>query len=266
MQGFFLGQLSIVIIFGVFIRFFIFGDVTSNDASTSNRRHRLTPNSSQHAPRKQSDVLRQQSSLTTSTILEKTYYNVKSHLPESVDWFNVLFAQTIAQFRNDAQHDNAILTSLNSIFNGVQKPDFLDEIKITELSLGEDFPIFSNCRVIPVEEDAGSSRGTGGGRLQARMDVDLADSITLGVETKLVLNYPKPFVAVLPVALTVSVVRFIGTVIASTGPDFSLSSPIAGVCVVRSIVSAGTVTHHSSILVLGRLSIGAGHSLAGRFP
>ena len=222
-----------MIIFGVFIRFFIFGDVTSIDASTSSRQHRLKPNNSQHASKKQSNVLRQRSSLTTTTILEKTYYNVKSHLPESVDWFNVLFAQTIAQFRNDAQHDNAILISLNSAFNGAQKPNFLDEIKITELSLGEDFPIFSNCRVIPVEEDAGSSQEKAGDRLQARMDVDLTDSITLGVETKMVLNYPRPFVAVLPVALTVSVVRFTGTVIISIGHDFCLSSPNCS-CLCRS--------------------------------
>lgn len=54
--------------------------------------------------------------------------------------------------------------------------------------------------------------GLPGGKLQARMDVDLSDVITLGIETKLLLNYPKPLVAVLPVALAVSIVRFSGTV------------------------------------------------------
>ncbi len=231
MQGFLLGQISIVLLLGAFIKFFIFGDAPSVEATASARRQRSfsgnssslawlsSTSSKQISPKKRSSpssshILRQPLPLATSTILEKTYYNVKSHLPESVDWFNVLFAQTIAQFRSDAQHDNAILTSLNAIFNGPQKPDFLDEIKITELSLGEDFPIFSNCRVIPVEEDGGGAPdgAGGGGRLQARMDVDLSDAITLGVETKLVLNYPRPVVAVLPVALTVSVVRFTGTV------------------------------------------------------
>ena len=51
------------------------------------------------------------------------------------------------------------------------------------------------------------------------MDVDLSDVVTLGVETKLVLNYPKPFVAVLPVALAVSVVRFSGTLSLSFSPS-----------------------------------------------
>jgi len=164
--------------------------------------------------------------LTTATILSKTYYNVNSHQPESLDWFNVLVAQTIAQFRSDAQHDDAILGSLTQAFNGPTRPDFLDEIKVTELSLGEDFPIFSNCRVIPVDEDGlsfgtgrGSEAGREGARLQARMDVDLSDFITLALETKLLLNYPKPLCAVLPVALAVSVVRFSGTLSISFIPS-----------------------------------------------
>lgn len=156
-----------------------------------------------------------------------------SHQPESLDWFNVLIAQTIAQFRSDAQHDDAILTSLTKALNGTSRPDFLDEIKITELSLGEDFPIFSNCRVIPVDEDGMSAaprgEGPGGvprehGRLQARMDVDLSDFITLALETKLLLNYPKPLVAVLPVALAVSVVRFSGTLSISFIPGSPLNA------------------------------------------
>ena len=141
----------------------------------------------------------------------------------------MLIAQTIAQFRADAQHDDAILGSLTKALNGGSRPEFLDEIKITELSLGEDFPIFSNCRVIPVDEDGLTfgAKGEGGGgreagRLQARMDVDLSDFITLAIETKLLLNYPKPLVAVLPVALAVSVVRFSGTLSISFIPGSPL--------------------------------------------
>ncbi|KAI9832526.1 MAG: ERMES complex subunit mmm1 [Sarea resinae] len=241
-QGFFLGQLSVVILIGAFIKFFIFGDPPSPDVTAAHRatarRQRtlahkrsllsLRDQSSQRAlRRKRSSVLRNPPPLTTATILAKTYYNVNSHQPESLDWFNVLVAQTIAQFRSDAHHDDAILKSLNDVLNGPQKPDFLDDIKVTEISLGEDFPIFSNCRVIPLDEDGlgggshgptSSGRGEGG-RLQARMDVDLSDFITLGLETKLLMNYPKPLVAVLPVALAVSVVRFSGTLSISFIPS-----------------------------------------------
>lgn len=232
-KGLLLGQLSIVILIGVFIKFFIFGepppmDINSSSRSTKNRsRNLLSVHSS--APRsntpqlkrKRSSVLRNLPNLTSRTILSKTYYNVDSHQPESLDWFNVLIAQTIAQFRADAQYDDAILISLSAALNGNSRPDFLDEINVTELCLGEEFPIFSNCRVIPVDEDGFTfdakheqnlkNRVKELSRLQARMDVDLSDFITLAVETKLLLNYPKPLIAALPAALAVSVVRFSGT-------------------------------------------------------
>lgn len=153
----------------------------------------------------------------------------------------MLVAQTIAQFRSDAQHDDAILNSLTKALNGTSRPDFVDEIKVTELTLGEDFPIFSNCRIIPVDEDGlslenrngngnGIPRGQAGAagarakllegsRLQARMDVDLSDMITLALETKLLLNYPRRLTAMLPVALAVSVVRFSGTLSISFIPS-----------------------------------------------
>lgn len=150
--------------------------------------------------------------------MSKTYYNVNSHQPESLDWFNVLIAQAIAQFRNDAHDDDAILTSLTGILNGAQKPEFVSDIKVTEISLGEEFPILSNCRVHPVDNDDGTG-GMDGPSLQARMDVDLSDFITMGLETKLVLNYPKPLTAILPVALSVSVVRFSGTLSISFLPS-----------------------------------------------
>ena len=243
---------QIVILIGAFIKFFIFGDPPPPDVTAAlraterrqrtlaHKRSLLSLRSSAHRPasqplnRKRSSVLRNPPPLTTNTILHKTYYNVDSHQPESLDWFNVLVAQTIAQFRSDAQHDDAILTSLTKALNGTSRPDFLDEIKITELSLGEEFPIFSNCRVIPVDED-GLSLGVGWvgegggaarehGRLQARMDVDLSDFITLALETKLLLNYPKPLIAVLPVALAVSVVRFSGTLSISFIPGSPTNS------------------------------------------
>ncbi|KAI1757455.1 hypothetical protein F4782DRAFT_537046 [Xylaria castorea] len=256
-QGLVVGQLSVVLLIAAFIKFFIFGDAPSPEVTASiratERRSRTlahrqsllslrTQNTGQTQPtqnKKKSTVLRNTPTLTIGSILNKTYYNVDSHQPESLDWFNVLVAQTIAQFRSDAQHDDAILNSLTKALNGDSRPDFLDEIKVTELTLGEDFPIFSNCRIIPVDEDglslenrngngiSGAQGGAAGARaklldgsrLQARMDVDLSDMITLALETKLLLNYPKRLTAVLPVALAVSVERFSGTLSISFIPS-----------------------------------------------
>lgn len=170
---------------------------------------------------------------------------MSNHQPESLDWFNVLIAQTIAQLRAEAAHDGAIVKTLREVLNGSWKPEWMGEIDITEVALGEEFPIFSNCRIIPIYEGSSTAGGSGRPgtaqgwgapaagdgqqegertRLQARLDVDLNDVITLGVETKLVLNYPKPVVAVLPVALAVSLVRFRATLSLSFIPGTIPSS------------------------------------------
>ncbi|EME42951.1 hypothetical protein DOTSEDRAFT_53909 [Dothistroma septosporum NZE10] len=242
-SGFIFGQLLLAFILFIFIKFFIFGDAPSADerasARAAARRQRTLSHSRQRTfstalrTRPSTAILkpRQDGGLTVQKILEKTYYNVYGHQPESLDWFNVLIAQTIAQLRADAQEDEAVLGSLTEMLNGGSKPDFIDDIRVTEISLGEEFPIFSNCRVIPVDENGISLKeltGVRGERLQARMDVDLSDVVTLGIETKLVLNYPKPFVMVLPVALAVSVVRFSGTLSLSFQPSQEIPTPGVG--------------------------------------
>lgn len=143
-----------------------------------------------------------------------------SHQPESLDWFNVLIAQTIAQYRQTAyllkdSPTSSILSSLTAALNNPEKkPSFIDKIAVTDISLGEEFPIFSNCRIIAVDDP-----NSDGGRLQALMDVDLSDdNLSIAIETSMVLNYPKPCSAILPVALSVSVVRFSGTLCISLVP------------------------------------------------
>jgi len=143
-----------------------------------------------------------------------------SHQPESLDWFNVLIAQTIAQYRQTAytlkdSPTSSILSSLTAAMNDPEKkPSFIDKITVTDISLGEEFPIFSNCRIIAVDDPISD-----GGRLQALLDVDLSDdNLSIAVETSMVLNYPKPRSAILPVALSVSVVRFSGTLCISLIP------------------------------------------------
>ncbi|CAA9957986.1 hypothetical protein CFE70_001544 [Pyrenophora teres f. teres 0-1] len=251
-QGFLLGQLSIAILIFCFIKFFIFGEPPSADDRAlhlnSLRRARTlahqqsykqlqtransTSLSLRHKP--STSIIRKgeetRGGPSIATILAKTYYNVKGHQPESLDWFNVLIAQTIAQLRADARQDDAILTSLTEVLNTGSKPDWIGEIKVTEIALGDEFPIFSNCRVMPAEDGFWYGPGNTGNdkeRLQARMDVDLSDVITIGVETTLNLNWPKPMSAVLPVALAVSIVRFSGTLAMSFIPSSSPPSTTA---------------------------------------
>ncbi|KAJ5669283.1 hypothetical protein N7462_010353 [Penicillium macrosclerotiorum] len=248
-QGFLLGQLSVVLLIGAFIKFFIFGEAPPPPSRglsnrTSHRRYSSVynpPQDTQKTLREKpstSNVLRPvpASSTNTRSILRKTYYSAiptnpsskhgrhrmhhSSHQPESLDWFNVLIAQTIAQYRQTAyilkdSPTSSILSSLTAAMNNPEKkPSFIDKITVTDISLGEEFPIFSNCRIIAVDDP-----NSDGGRLQALLDVDLSDdNLSIAVETQLVLNYPKPCSAILPVALSVSVVRFSGTLCISLIP------------------------------------------------
>ncbi|KAJ5147836.1 hypothetical protein N7526_001188 [Penicillium atrosanguineum] len=247
-QGFLLGQLSVVLLIGAFIKFFIFGEAPPPPSRglsnrTTHRRNSSVYNPSQDGQKtlrekpSTSNVLRPvpASATNTRSILRKTYYSAiptnpakhgrhrlhhSSHQPESLDWFNVLIAQTIAQYRQTAytlkdSPTSSILSSLTAAMNNPEKkPSFIDKITVTDISLGEEFPIFSNCRIIAVDDP-----NSDGGRLQALLDVDLSDdNLSIAVETSMVLNYPKPRSAILPVALSVSVVRFSGTLCISLIP------------------------------------------------
>jgi maintenance of morphology protein 1 len=198
--GLIIGQLSILIVFAIFIRFFIFADAVSH--------HRKEYSSSDQRSTK---VLSGAALESVNTILEKTYYNVATHQAESLDWFTVLIAQAISQFRQDAHTNDNMLRSLNAILNGDKIPDFVDRIRVTELNVGGDYPIFSNCKIL---YRSGDSSDIGDG-LEAQIDVDLTDTITLGIETRLLLNFPKALFAVLPVSLSVSIIRFSGTLTVS---------------------------------------------------
>lgn len=240
-----------MLLLGAFIKFFIFGEAPappSRGLASRTAAHRRSYSINQADSAANSRTLREKpstsnvlrpvpaSATNTLSILRKTYYNAvppqfsskhgrnriqhSTHQPESLDWFNVIIAQTLAQYRQTAyilkdSPTSSILDSLSAAINDPdKKPSFIDTIKVTDISLGEEFPIFSNCRVIAVDDPTSD-----GGRLQALMDVDLSDdNLSLAIETSLILNYPKPRSAVLPVALSVSVVRFSGTLCISLIP------------------------------------------------
>ncbi|KAH3899397.1 related to Maintenance of mitochondrial morphology protein 1 [Saccharomycodes ludwigii] len=223
-QGFIIGQLSVIVVLIFFLRFFIFSDARSpNPTHSLSIFSKISQNSSiikLGGKERVNDVTDEQdtdSSKQLNSILEKTYYDVDTHQPESLDWFNVLIAQTLHQFREEALSKDNIVHSLNSFIQRKYEelPDFIDSIKVTELDIGDDFPIFSNCRI---QYSPSSNKK----RLEAKIDIDLSDRLAIGVETKLLMNFPQPFTAALPIELTVSIVRFQAclTVSLTNGEEF----------------------------------------------
>lgn len=200
-QGLICGQLSVVIVVLVFIKFFVFSE---SPTSSGGGKAKKRDGSGVLVKRdKKDDGGGDAGERTTlDTILEKTYYDVNNHTPETLDWFNVLIAQTISQLRTEALVADNIYHLLNDFLETLDMPDYLDKIVLTEIDIGDDFPIFSNCRIKHSADNTG--------RLEAKIDVDLSDTLTLGIDTRLLLNKPRPLTAVLPVRLTVLMVRFLG--------------------------------------------------------
>ncbi|KAI5965538.1 MMM1 [Candida pseudojiufengensis] len=219
-QGLVVGQLSVIFIIIVFIKFFVFADSATLPSKTILRdasgvivkrdslssKPNNTTNSylnSQQVDSLVEDEKMLNNKAKVTKILEKTYYDVNNHSSESLDWFNVLIAQTISHLRTEALLSDNIYHSLNDFLSETDMPEFMDRIKLTEIDVGDDFPIFSNCRI--KQNDQKNNH-----RLEAKIDVDLSDTLTLGIETRLLLNHPRPLTAILPVSLTVSIVRFSG--------------------------------------------------------
>ena len=254
-QGLVVGQLSILILLIFFIKFFIFADVKEKDnnplvsnIAIRSKRHglgefRQSINSTSTSTNPLiffSTILKRggeevktinnktgnfqeneipDRSIQIRDILNKTSYDVNLHRSESLDWFNVLIAQIIEQFREEAISKNNILTSLNNFFTNklIPFPDYLDTIKVTELDIGNNFPIFSNCRIENEKQ-----------QLEAKIDIDLKDRLALGIETKLLLNFPKKSFAALPISLTVAIVKFHGSLTVSLTRADELIHPSEG--------------------------------------
>lgn len=226
LQGLALGQLTVFLVFIFFIKFFIFSEAKTPDprSHSDSILTKLSNSTSiiklggkerliNEASEEEIDMQKQ-----LSILLEKTHYNVNTHKPESLDWFNVLIAQAIQQLRLEALLKDNIVHSLNDFIDRKSKdvPDFIRYIKVKELDIGDNFPMFSNCRI---QYSPNSSNK----RLEATIDINLSDRLAFGVETQLALNFPKPLSGTLPIELTVSLVRFQAslTVSLTTGEEFA---------------------------------------------
>lgn len=262
-----MGQISMVVIALLLIRYVIFEDSATalekerlmrlKISERRSKRHakallqgarRATtaaPHSAASNPLRKNDRASSDTRASTfANILDKTAYDISSHLAESTDWLNVMFAQAIAGYREDVlaggvsphpsshhhhhapnarhpspgihfgsdpieasadlepQKERTARDLMEEILNRASS-SFLDPIRVTEADFGDAYPIFTNARVRPADDT---------GRTRIEIDVDYSDQITLAIDTKLLINFPKPRFAVLPVSLSLTIVRFSGTV------------------------------------------------------
>lgn len=207
--GLLIGQLSVLIVVALLLRFFLFAE---------NSGVRLTSLNSN-----EKTIVRPNLPVSLETVLEHTYYDVDTHKSESMDWFTLLLALNINIFRQNAVDKDHLLNYLSTILTSGIVPPFVDTIKVTEINLGNDYPLLNNCKVVR------SSNHDFSDGLEVQFDLDLKDKITLGIETRLLLNYPKAMVANLPIKVSLSLVNLSGRVSISmlTKPEHAVTVQFA---------------------------------------
>ncbi|KAJ2077041.1 ERMES complex subunit mmm1 [Coemansia sp. RSA 988] len=135
-------------------------------------------------------------------ILARTGYSLLAHGPESCNWLTVFLAQIIAKFRTDAERHDRLVRVISEALNGELRPSAIDSIRITQFSLGSDFLRVVSARMVPAVGSLG---------MRAELDLALHDEITLGFDTRVLVNWPREAVAALPVSMAISLVKFTGT-------------------------------------------------------
>ncbi|UZJ51122.1 hypothetical protein CBS101457_000442 [Exobasidium rhododendri] len=223
-QGFLAGQLSVVIIALIAIRYIIFEDsrspssrVQSSRAKTSSQSDRMRKSGKSVSNKDGLGAGAVNIGSVMTEIMSKVQYEADSHAGESVDWLNVVIAQAIAGYRDDIiaggwsaekRSNEAQVTArewMENILNAKtvgRGMKILDPIQVNDVTFGDAYPIFTNTKVRPADDT---------GRMRVEVDVDYSDCISLSIDTKLVLNIPRPRFAVLPISLGLAIERFSGT-------------------------------------------------------
>ncbi|WFC97809.1 ERMES complex subunit mmm1 [Malassezia yamatoensis] len=160
-------------------------------------------------------------------LLKQAKYDMESHPPESLDWFNLLIAQTLRGYRQSmlqtalgipdrdtdlplpsleteekAAAKRLVEHLLNTALEG-RTMNLLDLVTVTDIDLGNTYPAFTNARFRP------SDFGHG---LRLEVDFDYEDRIALGLDTKLLLNFPQMRFGWLALALCLRIERIAGTI------------------------------------------------------
>ncbi|GAA5924530.1 hypothetical protein JCM1841_004611 [Sporobolomyces salmonicolor] len=250
-QGVLLGQASMVILAVLFLKYVVFEDpeaakrereekrrVREEEGQGKKGKGRAGRSDGRTKPKAATPSSASPPSISAAALLSTLSYDLSTHGPESLDWLNVLLAQLISSYRSLASQHGAggARGLMEEVLNrkvrggaaGVEDGEGeetggkvgmvgLDEIEVTEVDLGEGFPSLSDARVRP--------SGMGGEGVRVELDVDYTDHVSLALSTRVVMNFPRPRFAVLPISLSLTLLRFSGTLTVELPPPPAPSSP-----------------------------------------
>ncbi|EKM83750.1 hypothetical protein AGABI1DRAFT_51179 [Agaricus bisporus var. burnettii JB137-S8] len=193
-QGLILGQLSILILIGLILRY-LFLDSTQYPFETST-----------YHPRVDNDVLPRKRKLDATIEENAPPDDEQEQATESAEWFNVLLKQVIDVYRQKIRDDlpgiegdEVARRKIEEYANRIRPPGFLDYIKIHSVDLGVSAPRLFTARRRQQDRDDQEA---------IEFDTTYVDTISLSLSTCYLFNHPMASFARLPIALTISLSQF----------------------------------------------------------
>lgn len=124
---------------------------------------------------------------------------------ESAEWLNVLLKQIVDEYRGKVRAtergldgEKVALRRIQELANKVRPQALLGPIRIHSVDLGTSAPQFSNAKITEAI----------GGIPQVQFDLNYSDTAFISLSTTVLLNYPFPGFAKLPLSLIISLELF----------------------------------------------------------
>ncbi|EKM50627.1 uncharacterized protein PHACADRAFT_213526 [Phanerochaete carnosa HHB-10118-sp] len=200
-QGLVLGQLSILCLLLLVLKYLFLDPVSIQPYKATSYQPRIVREDDDSETRPEAGV-RAEADGTAG----------QSEGMESAGWLNVLLHHVVdsyrSKLRNDSpgsEGDEIVRRRVEEFANKMRPPGFLDPIKVHSVDLGRSAPRLYRAR--PRAMNAPLSEP------QIEVDMHYTDTISISFSTSVLLNYPFPSFARLPVSLTISLSVFSATVL-----------------------------------------------------
>ncbi|PVF92466.1 hypothetical protein CPB86DRAFT_819611 [Serendipita vermifera] len=197
-QGFILGQLSILVILALILKY-LFLDSSLEPVSSPS----IAPSIVERRERIDTGLTNEKAKLPNEESIETL--PALEDGKESTEWFNLIIQEIFNSYRAEIRDnvkglagDEVARARIERWLNEHRGTGLLDPIFVDAVSLGSSAPRLYNARILPKVQSNGTTS------IPSRIQIDAAytDTISLRLTTSLVFHQPVPFFARLPVSLS----------------------------------------------------------------
>jgi len=196
-QGLVLGQLSILFLLVVILKYLFLDSVSGNPHKALSYQPRIVIHDSEDERSENGEV----------NAKPERFEAANGHATtESTDWLNLVLQQVLDAYRMKLrdglpgmQGEEVARRRIEAFANKMRPPAFVDPIKVHSVDLGVSAPRLSSARhKLPnMLSDQ-----------HIELDINYTDTLSISFSTSVLFNYPFPSFARLPVSLTISLSLF----------------------------------------------------------